>query len=398
MINLDSKFEIKSRGLLDAENSVSLFDFYQPLVFSDGVYLYQYLVHEFKSKECEGVVGDLVAHSGLTFEKFLVAKKSLESVNLISTYTKKGSDLFKFVLNDPLPAKDFLNHIVLSGLFRGTVGEERFEYLVKKYSHNIDLEGFEDVSAAINDTYRLNFEYSTSNIDGLVGRTKVHLKDDFSIAKLFKILEKRSGIRASSFTEEEISKIEHLATLYGLNEEVMADIVSSSFTLMNEFGKKYDDDKARKLAEVHLKSHPKSAKKNTSKTELKSESDVAKQISYYESMSPFAFLKSKQNNIDVSQADAKIIEMLSYDYGFSNGMINALIDYVLGVKEGELNKKYIEKIASTLVRKGCEDTLSVLENLYKFNVKNTYSNEENDSGKKNVQVVEDPDDPEFEDF
>ncbi len=398
MINLDSKFEIKSRGLLDAESSVSLFDFYQPLIFSDGVYLYQFLVHSFKSKEAQGKVGDLVAYSGLTFEKFLVAKKSLESVNLISTYTKIDSNVFKFVLNDPLPAKDFLNHIVLSGLLKGTIGEERFAHLVKKYSHNIDLEGFEDVSAAINDTYQLNFEYSNNNINGLIGRTKVHLKDDFSSAKLFKILEKRSGIFASSFTDEEISKIEHLATLYGMNEEVMADIVSSSFTLMNEFGKKYDENKARKLAEIHLKSHPKTNKKNQNKTELNSESDVAKQISYFESMSPFAFLKSKQNDIDVSQADSKIIEMLSYDYGFSNGMINALLDYILNVKDGELNKKYIEKVATTLVRKGCDDTLSVLENLYKFNVKNTYSQEDLNNSQNDDIVEVDPNDPNFEDF
>jgi len=141
MINFDSKFEIKSRGLLDAENSVSLFDFYQPLIFSDGVYLYEFLVHEFKGNELKGKISDLVVLSGLSFERFLVAKKSLESVNLISTYTKKGSDLYYFVLNDALPAKDFLNHIVLSGLLKGTIGNERFEKLVKKYSHNIDLNG-----------------------------------------------------------------------------------------------------------------------------------------------------------------------------------------------------------------------------------------------------------------
>ena len=396
MINFDSKFEIKSRGLLDAENSVSLFDFYQPLIFSDGVYLYEFLVHEFKGNELKGKISDLVVLSGLSFERFLVAKKSLESVNLISTYTKKGSDLYYFVLNDALPAKDFLNHIVLSGLLKGTIGNERFEKLVKKYSHNIDLNGFEDVSAAISDSYQLNFEYDGTNIDGLVGRTKVHLKEDFSSAKLFKLLSKKYGILSSSFTKEEIAKIEHIAMLFGFNEEIMAQIVSSSFTLMNEYGSKFDEEKAKKLAEIQIKSRPKTVKRSNEKTELHSESDVAKQISYFESMSPFVFLKSKQNDIDVSQADAKIIDMLSYDFGFSNGMINALISYVLEVKDGELNKKYIEKIAATLVRKGCEDTLDVLENLYKFNVKNTYS--DNEPKEEDTEIEIDPNDPDFEDF
>lgn len=400
MINLDSQFELKCRGLLDSESSVSLFDFYQPLIFSDGVYLYQFLVHSFKNGDKKGTISDLVALSGLTFEKFLVAKKSLESVNLISTYVSNNKDLFVLVLNDPLPAKDFLNHIVFGGLLKGTIGEERFNSLVKKYSHNINLEGFKDVSAGISDSYQLDFEYSTTNIDGLVGRTKVHLKEDFSSAKLFKVLQNKFGIIPSSFTQEEISKIEHIATLFGLSEEVMAQVVNSSFTLMAEYGNKFDEDKAKKLAEMQLKSHPRAQKKNNVKTELNSESDIAKQISYFESVSPFAFLKSKQNNIDVSQADAKIIEMLSYDMGFSNGMINALLNYVLETKDGELNKKYIEKVAATLVRKNCVDTLDVLENLYKFNVKNTYSNTEdsNKSEKKDEDISFDPDDPEFEDF
>ena len=398
MINLDSQFEIKSRGILDSESSVSLFDFYQPLIFSDGVYLYQFLVHSFKNGAKKGTIGDLVALSGLTFEKFLVAKKSLESVNLISTYVRNNKDFYALVLNDPLPAKDFLNHIVLSGLLKGTIGEERFDTLVKKYSHNINLDGFVDVSAAISDSYQLDFEYATNNIDGLVGRTKVHLKENFSSTKLFKITEKRFGILPSSFTDDEIAKIEHIATLFALNEEVMAQIVNSSFTLMAEFGKKFDEEKAKKLAELQLKSHPRAQKKYETKTELNSESDVAKQISYYESMSPFVFLKSKQNDIDVSQADAKIIEMLSYDFGFSNGMVNALLDYVLETKNGELNKKYIEKIAATLVRKNSENTLNVLENLYKFNVKHTYPKNEEKPVKEDVEIEFDPDDPEFEDF
>ena len=80
------------------------------------------------------------------------------------------------------------------------------EKLVKKYSHNIDLNGFEDISAAISDSYQLNFEYDGTNIDGLVGRTKVHLKEDFSSAKLFKLLSKKFGILSSSFTKEESVK------------------------------------------------------------------------------------------------------------------------------------------------------------------------------------------------
>lgn len=46
-------------------------------------------------------------------------------------------------------------------------------------------------------------------------------------------------------------------------------------------------------------------------------------------------------------------------------MINALLDQVLKTKNGELSKNYVLKIATTLVRKGCKNTLDCLEEFNK---------------------------------
>ena len=59
-----------------------------------------------------------------------------------------------------------------------------------------------------------------------------------------------------------------------------------------------------------------------------------------------------------------MLERLAFEFNFSSGMINALIDFVLTKKDGELSKNYILKLASTLIRKKCKSTLDVVNVLY----------------------------------
>ena len=89
----------------------------------------------------------------------------------------------------------------------------------------------------------------------------------------------------------------------------------------------------------------------------------------------------------------------------TNGMINALLDYVLINKNGELNRAYVEKIASTLIRKGAKNTLDVLEILDKNSKKVKQEKNENKTiniNKNNLEMKkennEDEDDSYDEDF
>ena len=151
-----------------------------------------------------------------------------------------------------------------------------------------------------------------------------------------------------------------------MNESLAGELVVKSMNIMNRVGSKIDTELLRKNAQVYVKNfNGNKIQRNTKTTNFKSTSDVGKKITLYESTSPRMFIKSKQNGIEIVDADKKIIDMLAFDMNFSDGMINALLDYAMKVTKGDLNKSYISKVATTLVRKGATDTLGVLEILYK---------------------------------
>ena len=82
-------------------------------------------------------------------------------------------------------------------------------------------------------------------------------------------------------------------------------------------------------------------------------------------------------------------------------MINALLDQVLKTKNGELSKNYVLKIATTLVRKGCKNTLDCLEEFNKKRIdsskKEVISNPKNsiknsNESTQNIETIEEEDD------
>lgn len=84
-------------------------------------------------------------------------------------------------------------------------------------------------------------------------------------------------------------------------------------------------------------------------------------------MAPGDYLRIKQNNTVPSRADLDIIDDLSKNFGFSNGVINALVDYVLFKADNVLSRKYIEKIASSLARENVTTVIDTMNYLNKIN-------------------------------
>ena len=79
--------------------------------------------------------------------------------------------------------------------------------------------------------------------------------------------------------------------------------------------------------------------------------------------SPFEYLKLKQGYTNPAPADVKIINMLSTKYDFAPAVINVIIDYTLIMCGDTLPSAYVEKVASTLKRKGVETALSAINAL-----------------------------------
>lgn len=368
MIDVSSEVKLVKNGLLNVEGVEYLFDLYLPLLGEDATFLYLFLANKVKKEDRNLNLGDLVNESQLNLQKFLLAKKSLESIGLISTFKKNDEEKYILVIYDACTPKKFFENLTFKGLYVQSVGEEKANKILKKYEIKKDFKDYNDVSAKINDSFVINFNPNYLDLDKgmeLTGLNKNTLQYDFSEVKLNKYLKEKTQIRVDAISEEEFDLIVKIATLYGLKENDIGGLINECFIPEETIGHKINFDKLKRLARTYVRTYKVSQNKTDKFTYLNSNSDTANLIRSYENTSPIKFLMSKQKGVEVSDADKSIIEDLAGNYGFSNGIINALLDYVLRNKDGELSRNYILKIAATLVRKGCQNTLDCLNLLNK---------------------------------
>lgn len=364
--NEKTTFVLKKKGLLSSDSLTFMMELYLPIIGKDATFLYLFLMNFLLHNDNKVLISDLIVLTRMTRQEFLLSRKSLESIGLISTFEKNDDPNVLLIINDPETPKNFFNNIVYKGLFINSTSKAEYERLCKKYSAKIDVNGYKDVSARINDTFKINFDSDELNLSDdveLIGRNKGTLKDNFSEVKLINYIKNNSQFTAGSFSDDEIKNMHRVATLYGLSESSIGELVIKSSNIRNKIGQKLDLELLRSNAEIYTKTFSLDSFKKIHKksTIAGSTSDIAKRIEYYENTSPREFLMSKQNNVELVASDKRIIDSLAFNFHFSNGMINALLDYIMTIKNGDLNRNYVEKVASNLLRKHVTDTLSLLE-------------------------------------
>ena len=94
------------------------------------------------------------------------------------------------------------------------------------------------------------------------------------------------------------------------------------------------------------------------------------QIIYiFENKSPYDFLKMKNNGVNPSSRELKLLEMLLIDMELKPAVVNVLIDYVLKKNNNKLNQAFIETIASQWKRCKIETAVEAMEQAKKENNK-----------------------------
>lgn len=368
MIDLEVNYTLEKYGFLDGSSFTYLKDLYLPIISHDAFFLYIYLTELIKDNELlKGKYGDLIASSTLSAQEFMLARISLESIGLVTTYKNKNTNEITIVVVDALTPKKFFSNLSLAGLLVQTIGKEKYDKLVKKYSFVSNKKDLQDISAKFSDSYTLDFkltDIASSEKANLLGRNLNVIRDDFDDMKLFASLTKNYGIKVNALSEEEVNYLHGMGSLLGMSEKMVAALAADNYESKASYGNRIDKAKFKKQANVYVKTYKVADIKVNKKTNIEGDSEVAQKIKYYENISPREFLKNAQKGVDVVPSDLNLLESLSMEFRMTNGMINALIDYVLNAKNGDLSSNYVKKIASSLIRKNCHDTLDVMNALY----------------------------------
>jgi replication initiation and membrane attachment protein len=365
-------YEIRVASLITNLDRDSLLELYQPIIGARAASLYLTLSTQKKSPDGGSIfkTNQLLRNMQLTSAEFIEARHYLEAVGLIRTYESVQEDVrcYIYVIYSPKSPKAFFEDVLFSGLLIQSVGEKEAKKLANKWKVNLTIpEEYREVSASFVDVYNLNYDDPSFKKDfgsQILGRDHGRAQLTFSYDLFFSFVKENSSIDIGSFKKKEMKEISRLATLFGLNEKAMAYIIIDEY--MPEGSIHLDFERIRDKCEHEIRF---SQLKSTAKSEVSGDSELANKIRMMEEVAPTKFLQYLQQGTKPARSDIAIVNSLSKDYGFSNGVINVIVEYVLYKNSNVLSKNYAEKIASSLARERVSTTVDAMNYLKKLTLK-----------------------------
>lgn len=389
-VSKNDYYLIKLASLITNVDKDILVELYQPLIGSQAAILYLTLL-EAKRNEVEShyyQIDKLMRSMQMTSNDLLSARRLLEAVGLLRTYESVQGDIrtYIYVLYAPKSPKSFFDDVLFKGLLIQYVGEKEAKALANKYKLDLTIEeDYKEVSASFVDVFRPNYDdpaFKKNLGDGIIGREHGRAKIEFNYDLFFGFIKDNSSIDITSFKKRDMKEIERLATLFGLDEKQMAFIVIDEYRPNDENKIDFRSLKNRCEDEIRF-----TGSYETSKSKVSGDSVLAKKIEMMDEVAPAKFLSYLQKNTKPARSDINTIDSLSKNYGFNNGIINVIIDYVLVKNDNILSRNYCESIASTLARNDIHTAVDAMNYLNGISLKKNKGKTKKEEKKDNKPEV-----------
>ncbi|MFA6624565.1 MAG: hypothetical protein WCS80_02225 [Bacilli bacterium] len=352
IIEKDSAFSLDIDFTLSPTDEEVLSLLYLPIIKGDAFALYQCLFG------FSGLIKEKIFFSHEDTESFLgyddarllKARSSLEAIGLLDTFRKESSCdqggkkvEYAYRLIPPATPKKFFADVLLRGGLSCAVGGKKYFELKRHFSTRQEksYDDYAKVSALFKDVFSLNIQADDPSMIDMENST---IEKNYKSLVSFDEKEFSSQLKALSISPKSIKKdydeIVSLSILYALSEKEAAALVSKNInTEKNFFLIPFKEDARNFKKFRHEDSKVDEASLGNSKT--------SQQIKKYLSVTPQSFLFSLVNAAPASFM-LNEIEKLKKDLGFSNGLINVILDYSLKQTNNEFNTLFIEKVAYSL--------------------------------------------------
>lgn len=392
MVNLSSstKIKITTESILSDYNTFLIYELYMPIIGSDATSLYIYLHNQLRKNNTDIEVSDITSNLNKSLANFISSRKLLEAVGLTTTYSKKeGKDTkLIIVLYASKSPKRFFDNIILCKLLEKELGTA--EFLKKKEYFKVNVINKSDYTreeVKLTDIFDIQLDKNDFNYDQDSNTVYVDFKTrrtrlNFDFDRFFNLLEEKSDISRNYVKSSDKEVISSIANLYAYNEDYMVDAFIYSF-----------DKKKVLLDEKKIKDYcfnntsylidKKSKNNKDTSYNINSDSLLATKIKYMEELSPYNYLKAKQEGVPPVKSDVNILYDLSHKLNLENGVINALLDYVLEKNNNIISRPLIEKIGASLLRNNITNAFDAMNFLVSLNSESNTSkstNENEDEG------------------
>lgn len=370
MLDVNEQIKITKIGLC-GEDLFVLSQMYLPLIGVDSFSLYM-ILNTIKSKEKIVYVKKILDMMNLTNVGILDnAFNKLEAIGLVKRFynENKTSCKYLFEIQNPLDAKSFLNNNFLKDYLVSQIGEVEYKAL-KSYVLKSNASGYKEVSKRFDEVFKTGEEKSLlfENLLKKDLQDNIRVKNSDFDYTLFKLMFDTNFIDECVFDDETFTQeILRISYQYKLTEEEMKEAVVKAITIGNDL--KFDD--ISKNAQYIYQNKSVESKPLVFTTKEADEyvpeidSDLKALIERFENMST-ADLLAEFSGGKAAISEMKNFEKVQKETGFSDGVINVLVSYIVTTKEGEIPPyNYIEKIAKTWLRAGVKTTLDAINYINK---------------------------------
>lgn len=372
-----------NKSIITEQDKKILNMLYLPITGSLPIMLYSTLLNDLDKQE---LVSDGLEHAHLLSNLRIScgelenARNILEGIGLIKTYLKKDTvSKYIYELYSPVSAHEFFSHPIFNIVLYNNVGKKEYERLLDYFKMpKINKDDYIEVTHSFKEVFE-SVPYTSFDMykDNIRKYNKLKLNIDSSFDMNFLIETMPKNIDKKIFTKDMQELIISLAYLYDIDAPKMQNIVKSC---VNEKGminrdelrktccNHYQFDHSGILPTIIDRTQPEYLRKP-----IGDNSNIAKMIYTFETISPYDFLKSKHNGNEPPKRDIELIEDLLIDNGLKPGVINVLIDYVLKINDNKLNRNFVETIAGQWSRKKIEtveEAMDYARKTYKSKEKN----------------------------
>jgi len=373
--------EVRLASLIADFDRDTLSNLYQPMIGYEALALYMTLWSEANNERVSPLCNheQVLLRMRIGAASFVDARKNLEATGLLKTFVSEGQDyrIYHYELYAPKSPRGFFDDALLYGMLIKSIGENNATRLKNIYVVEPKQDYGQEITASFAEVFHPEFNdmaflNATNNEQKMKGRNIGKIKGSFSYEKFFLCLNEVSQIKDTAITKEEMKEVERLATLYGVDEENVAIVVSQIYEAKNHKGQRINLTKLDEILQTHNE-HDYPVVNDHSiggmYRMMAQETDLAKKVAMMEKFSPKDYLASKQQGAVPALADLKILNDLSKKYHLSNGVINAIVDYVLYKADNILSRSYAERVASSMVRENVQTAVDAMNYLKKVEKK-----------------------------
>ena len=374
-------YVVINRTILTENDRKILTMLYQPIIGAFACNLFFTLWMELDKNEFMSMEENhhhLISSTGLSLNELVIAKEKLEAIGLLKSYKKetKEQNSYVYELFSPLSPGEFFTHPVLNIVLYNSVGKKEYERIVNYFKiPKVNLSEYEDITKSFTEVYgsapSTMFE---NNIQNLKNSTSlgINIEEKIDLDLLIAGMPKGS-INEKTFNKDNKKLINDLAFIYDLDVEEMKNILLSSLNERLLIDKTEIRKNARNYYQYQNKGRLPSLVYQNQPEYLRSpigkDSKRAKAIYYFETLSPYTYLKNENHGKEPNERDLRLIENLRIDMGLQPAVINVLLDYVLRVNNHKLTKNFVITIASQWQRLKIETAEDAMNQVFKENKK-----------------------------